>query len=81
MKSSLTMKQSIFSVVCLGFLSGNVFAELDMGYEQTKKVGDLCPDVWTRDGKYDGSWGFAACNCTSYVAYRLNSNGLTHFDS
>ena len=77
MKSFLTKRiQSTLAVVCLALIAWNVSAELDMGYEQTKKVGGLCPDIWTKEGKYDGSWGFAACNCTSYVAYRLNLNGV-----
>ena len=59
-------------VVCLALLSGNALAELDAGYERTKKVDGSCPSVKDQTD----AWSFAACNCTSYVAYRLNLNGV-----
>ncbi|MFZ1735355.1 MAG: hypothetical protein WAU31_00210 [Candidatus Moraniibacteriota bacterium] len=72
MKGSLTLKQSAISAVCLAVISWNVSAELDSGYEQAKKVSGLCPS----NHDQPDAWNFAVCNCTSYVAYRLNLSGV-----
>ncbi|QQR77987.1 MAG: CHAP domain-containing protein [Candidatus Moraniibacteriota bacterium] len=53
-------------------ISWNVSAELDSGYEQAKKVSGLCPS----NHDQPDAWNFAVCNCTSYVAYRLNLSGV-----
>lgn len=65
-----------FSRIFLGFFIyfANVefilAIELDKGYELLKGVVGTCPDVINKTD----ARGFAACNCTSYVAYRLNLN-------
>lgn len=45
-------------------------AAVDLGYEAVKKVnGNLnCPSI----GQIEDRWYFYTCNCTSYVAYKIN---------
>jgi surface antigen len=64
----------------LMFFSWGVLADLDSGYEQAKKISGLCSDPGVKDQMPD-AWRFAACNCTSYVAYRLNLNGVKDFNN
>jgi surface antigen len=54
-------------------------ADVDSGYESSKRVSGTCPDGSVMN-KTD-AWNFAACNCTSYVAYRLNLNGVKDFNN
>jgi surface antigen len=46
-------------------------ADVDAGYEAANGNGQ-CP----LNGNDHGPWGFALCNCTSYVAYRLRLNNV-----
>lgn len=60
-------------VVCLVLIVGNVaHAAVDDGYEAANQVSGTCP----QNADTTDKWKFAACNCTSYVAYRLNMNGF-----
>ena len=39
--------------------------------------GSIYGGYWnTKDKYYVDKWGFAQCNCTSYVANRINMNGI-----
>lgn len=59
------------------------FADADAGYEAAKGVSGTCPtnanqsDIFGDNNPNNSqSNGFAACNCTSYVAYRLRLNDV-----
>ena len=56
-------------------LSTFVYAAVDQGYEDANGVPGVCP---TNGSAYTDAWGFSACNCTSYVAYRLRLNDVKH---
>lgn len=62
-------------VLFLLFMTSVATAEVDSGYEAANNIDGTCP---TNANKQPDAWGFAACNCTSYVAYRLNWNNVQH---
>lgn len=55
------------------FLPLVAHAAVDSGYEADNGVPGICPD---HKDEPDGYGGFGACNCTSYVAYRLRLNDV-----
>lgn len=64
-------KSVLFLALFVPFLA--VHAAVDNGYEVSNNIAGTCPV--NKDVQPD-AWGFAACNCTSYVAYRLNLNNV-----
>ena len=54
------------------FAQPHAYADVDVGYEAANNVPGTCPDHKNETDV----WGFAACNCTSYVAYRLRLNDV-----
>ena len=74
MNSFLTSRTSALVLSVMSALFAKVtLADVDNGYENAKGISGICP---TNKDVTPDSWNFAACNCTSYVAYRLNLNGL-----
>ena len=79
------MKKVALLVLLFGIcFIGNVYAENNYPYKNVCPVGPSgviggivfhSKDYWTDDdgGYYVDKWRFAQCNCTSYVAYRLNN--------
>lgn len=68
-----------FAALLLFFLPW-VHAQVDQGYEDAKRApGQSNPTCPTSPNLAD-SWGFtvSTCECTSYVAYRLNLNEVKH---
>lgn len=59
----------LYSSVCPKGPDGNPGAKINGGYWNTEK------------GYFVDKWGFAQCNCTSYVAHRLNLAGLKFSNS
>lgn len=59
-------------LVLLIFVQLTAYAEVDAGYEAANNVPGTCPDNYNETD----AWGFASCNCTSYVAYRLRLNDV-----
>ena len=67
------MKRIRFLILALVFsllFCQHVFAETNAEYEAAKGYSTSCPDV----GEVPDSWNFFTCNCTSYVAWRLNKD-------
>ncbi len=69
---SLTIKVPVLLLI-LTLFPFSVYAEVDSGYETANNISGICP---TNADMQPDAWGFAACNCTSYVAYRLNLNNV-----
>lgn len=62
----------------LALVATLVYAAVDQGYENAKRAsGQSNPTCPTNHGLTD-VWGFFTCECTSYVAYRLNLNDVRH---
>ncbi|MCA9365133.1 MAG: hypothetical protein KC736_04530 [Candidatus Moranbacteria bacterium] len=64
------MKRLLCLLFFLMLASSVSFAATHSGYESAKRSesGD-CPNV----GQVPDRWNFITCNCTSYVAYKINS--------
>ncbi len=70
MKSGSLKKYALFLFLILA--NSAAFAEVDAGYEGANEVPGTCPSHYNETD----AWGFAGCNCTSYVAYRLRINNV-----
>jgi hypothetical protein len=71
MKEKCSLKKwCLFGIFALS-LPIVAHAAVDAGYEAA-----ISPKACPGSKNQDASWGFAACNCTSYVAYRLRLNNV-----
>lgn len=55
----------------------SVATTVDSGYESAKDVSGTC----STNANDNDRWGFSACNCTSYVAYKINEATEYHSGS
>ena len=82
MKVSRSLKiWSLFAMLSLLFSAA--YADVDAGYEAANGVPGTCPSGSNTPDAFGGIdsqnnqlQGFYACNCTSYVAYRLRLNDV-----
>ncbi len=58
----------LFLVVSVILVDSPLYAAVNQDYEDDKGPSQSCPDV----GQVSDSWCFYTCNCTSYVAWKLN---------
>lgn len=80
MKEKGSLKKcGLFVVLLLSF--STAYAEVDAGYEAAKRPSGWYNPTCPKDYDSSDSWGFFTCECTSYVAYRLNLNGVLFSDS
>lgn len=66
----------VFVVLLPVIFSSSVLASIDPGYEAVKKSNENsnCPSI----GEVGDRWLFVTCNCTSYVAYKINQMLVNH---